>query len=138
MNAMDAGGRRRVAPAVMALGTGLAGLAAGIAPARAAQDARTSLHQEVTIAAPPLDTDIRNIPYYAGRTLLRMWIAFGCSTGDQGSSRGGNRVPLRHYGTCSGLPPFRVHFCPFWNVVTCPSLRWAMASGGMLAPDDGC
>jgi NitT/TauT family transport system permease protein len=30
-------------------------------------------------AAPPLDTGVWNIPYYAGRTLLRMWIAFGCS-----------------------------------------------------------
>lgn len=28
---------------------------------------------------PPLSTDLRSIPYYAGRTLLRMWIAFGCS-----------------------------------------------------------
>jgi NitT/TauT family transport system permease protein len=27
----------------------------------------------------PISTDIRNIPYYAGRTLLRMWIAFGFS-----------------------------------------------------------
>jgi NitT/TauT family transport system permease protein len=27
----------------------------------------------------PLSLDPRNIPYYAGRTLLRMWIAFGCS-----------------------------------------------------------
>jgi len=26
-----------------------------------------------------VSTDIRNIPYYAGRTLLRMWIAFGFS-----------------------------------------------------------
>ena len=26
-----------------------------------------------------ISTDIRNIPYYAGRTLLRMWIAFGFS-----------------------------------------------------------
>ena len=30
-------------------------------------------------AAPPLDTAVRKIPYYAGRTLLRMWIAFACS-----------------------------------------------------------
>lgn len=30
-------------------------------------------------AAPPLDTAVHNIPYYAGRTLLRMWIAFACS-----------------------------------------------------------
>src|SRR6478736_175443 len=29
--------------------------------------------------AEPLSTDIRNIPYYAGRTLLRMWTAFGFS-----------------------------------------------------------
>ena len=29
--------------------------------------------------APPLDTGVWNIPYYAGRTLLRMWIAFACS-----------------------------------------------------------
>jgi NitT/TauT family transport system permease protein len=27
-------------------------------------------------SAPPLSMDIRNIPYYAGRTVLRMWIAF--------------------------------------------------------------
>jgi NitT/TauT family transport system permease protein len=27
----------------------------------------------------PLETGVWNIPYYAGRTLLRMWIAFGCS-----------------------------------------------------------
>jgi NitT/TauT family transport system permease protein len=26
-----------------------------------------------------ISTDIRQIPYYAGRTLLRMWMAFGCS-----------------------------------------------------------
>ncbi|MGC3991055.1 MAG: ABC transporter permease subunit [Chthoniobacteraceae bacterium] len=30
-------------------------------------------------AAPPLDMSVWNVPYYAGRTLLRMWIAFGCS-----------------------------------------------------------
>ena len=30
-------------------------------------------------SAPPLDTSISRIPYYAGRTLLRMWIAFACS-----------------------------------------------------------
>ena len=30
-------------------------------------------------AAPPLDVGVWNIPYYAGRTLLRMWIAFACS-----------------------------------------------------------
>lgn len=29
--------------------------------------------------APPLDTSVWNIPYYAGRTLLRMWMAFACS-----------------------------------------------------------
>jgi NitT/TauT family transport system permease protein len=29
--------------------------------------------------AEPLSTSVWNIPYYAGRTLLRMWIAFGCS-----------------------------------------------------------
>src|SRR5438876_8796837 len=29
--------------------------------------------------APEISTDIRNIPYYAGRTVLRMWIAFGFS-----------------------------------------------------------
>ena len=29
--------------------------------------------------SPAISTDIRNIPYYAGRTLLRMWIAFGFS-----------------------------------------------------------
>jgi len=28
---------------------------------------------------PPLSMDIRHIPYYAGRTVLRMWIAFGFS-----------------------------------------------------------
>jgi len=27
-------------------------------------------------SAPPLSMDIRNIPYYAGRTVMRMWIAF--------------------------------------------------------------
>jgi len=30
-------------------------------------------------SAPPLDMSVWNVPYYAGRTLLRMWIAFGCS-----------------------------------------------------------
>jgi NitT/TauT family transport system permease protein len=30
-------------------------------------------------SAPPLSMDIRSIPYYAGRTVLRMWIAFGFS-----------------------------------------------------------
>jgi NitT/TauT family transport system permease protein len=29
--------------------------------------------------SPEISTDIRYIPYYAGRTLLRMWLAFGCS-----------------------------------------------------------
>src|ERR1700731_3844518 len=29
--------------------------------------------------SPAISTDIRNIPYYAGRTLLRMWVAFGFS-----------------------------------------------------------
>jgi NitT/TauT family transport system permease protein len=29
--------------------------------------------------SPAISTDIRNIPYYAGRTVLRMWIAFGFS-----------------------------------------------------------
>lgn len=29
--------------------------------------------------SPEISTDIRNIPYYAARTLLRMWIAFGFS-----------------------------------------------------------
>jgi NitT/TauT family transport system permease protein len=29
--------------------------------------------------APPLSMDVWNIPYYAGRTVLRMWIAFGFS-----------------------------------------------------------
>jgi NitT/TauT family transport system permease protein len=28
---------------------------------------------------PEISTDIRNIPYYAGRTILRMWLAFGFS-----------------------------------------------------------
>src|SRR5205823_11113295 len=28
---------------------------------------------------PEISTDIRNIPYYAGRTVLRMWVAFGIS-----------------------------------------------------------
>jgi NitT/TauT family transport system permease protein len=28
---------------------------------------------------PDISTDIRNIPYYAGRTVLRMWVAFGFS-----------------------------------------------------------
>ena len=30
-------------------------------------------------AAAPLQTSVWSIPYYAGRTLLRMWIAFGFS-----------------------------------------------------------
>ena len=30
-------------------------------------------------ALPQLDESVWSIPYYAGRTLLRMWIAFGCS-----------------------------------------------------------
>jgi NitT/TauT family transport system permease protein len=30
-------------------------------------------------AMAPLETGVWSIPYYAGRTLLRMWIAFGCS-----------------------------------------------------------
>ena len=29
--------------------------------------------------SPGISTDIRNIPYYAGRTVLRMWLAFGFS-----------------------------------------------------------
>jgi len=29
--------------------------------------------------SPEISTDIRNIPYYAGRTVLRMWVAFGFS-----------------------------------------------------------
>src|ERR1700754_3094751 len=29
--------------------------------------------------SPVIRTDIRNIPYYAGRTVLRMWLAFGFS-----------------------------------------------------------
>src|SRR5262249_28941031 len=29
--------------------------------------------------SPAISTDLRNIPYYAGRTVLRMWIAFGFS-----------------------------------------------------------
>jgi NitT/TauT family transport system permease protein len=29
--------------------------------------------------SPAISTDIRNIPYYAGRTVLRMWVAFGFS-----------------------------------------------------------
>jgi NitT/TauT family transport system permease protein len=29
--------------------------------------------------SPEVSTDIRNIPYYAGRTVLRMWVAFGFS-----------------------------------------------------------
>src|SRR6201985_1579129 len=29
--------------------------------------------------SPTISTNIRNIPYYAGRTVLRMWIAFGFS-----------------------------------------------------------
>ena len=28
---------------------------------------------------PPLSTSLSDIPYYAGRTVLRMWIAFACS-----------------------------------------------------------
>jgi len=30
-------------------------------------------------AMPALDSSPTAIPYYAGRTMLRMWIAFGCS-----------------------------------------------------------
>ena len=29
--------------------------------------------------SPEISTDVRNIPYYAGRTVLRMWLAFGLS-----------------------------------------------------------
>jgi NitT/TauT family transport system permease protein len=29
--------------------------------------------------SPEISTDVRNIPYYAGRTVLRMWLAFGFS-----------------------------------------------------------
>src|ERR1700693_1120675 len=29
--------------------------------------------------SPAISTDVRNIPYYAGRTVLRMWIAFAFS-----------------------------------------------------------
>src|SRR5262249_47266676 len=29
--------------------------------------------------SPKISTDIRNVPYYAGRTVLRMWVAFGFS-----------------------------------------------------------
>ena len=28
---------------------------------------------------PPLSTSLSDVPYYAGRTVLRMWIAFACS-----------------------------------------------------------
>ena len=28
---------------------------------------------------PPLSTSLNDIPYYAGRTVLRMWTAFACS-----------------------------------------------------------
>jgi NitT/TauT family transport system permease protein len=37
------------------------------------------VHFDATSQSLPISTDIRNIPYYAGRTLVRMWIAFGFS-----------------------------------------------------------
>jgi NitT/TauT family transport system permease protein len=37
------------------------------------------VHFDATSESLPISTDIRNIPYYAGRTLVRMWIAFGFS-----------------------------------------------------------
>src|ERR1700716_120986 len=37
------------------------------------------VHFDATSQSLPISTHIRHIPYYAGRTLLRMWIAFGWS-----------------------------------------------------------
>src|ERR1700736_5159221 len=37
------------------------------------------VHFDATSQSLPISTHIRHIPYYAGRTLLRMWIAFGFS-----------------------------------------------------------
>jgi NitT/TauT family transport system permease protein len=37
------------------------------------------VHFDAASESLPISTDIRNIPYYAGRTLVRMWIAFGFS-----------------------------------------------------------
>ncbi|HEX3444451.1 MAG TPA: ABC transporter permease subunit [Chthoniobacterales bacterium] len=36
-------------------------------------------HFDATSQSLPISTHIRHIPYYAGRTLIRMWIAFGFS-----------------------------------------------------------
>lgn len=36
-------------------------------------------HFDATSQSLTISTDLSQIPYYAGRTLLRMWIAFGCS-----------------------------------------------------------
>jgi NitT/TauT family transport system permease protein len=37
------------------------------------------VHFDAKAQSLPISTDLRNIPYYAGRTLLRMWIAFAFS-----------------------------------------------------------
>jgi NitT/TauT family transport system permease protein len=37
------------------------------------------VHFDATSQSLPISTHIRHIPYYAGRTLIRMWIAFGFS-----------------------------------------------------------
>jgi NitT/TauT family transport system permease protein len=37
------------------------------------------VHFDAASQSLPISTDVRHIPYYAGRTLLRMWIAFGFS-----------------------------------------------------------
>jgi NitT/TauT family transport system permease protein len=37
------------------------------------------VHFDAKAQSLPISTDLRNIPYYAGRTLLRMWIAFALS-----------------------------------------------------------
>jgi NitT/TauT family transport system permease protein len=37
------------------------------------------VHFDATSQSLPISTNIRHIPYYAGRTLIRMWIAFGFS-----------------------------------------------------------
>src|ERR1700747_655320 len=37
------------------------------------------VHFDATSQSLPISTHIRHIPYYIGRTLLRMWIAFGFS-----------------------------------------------------------
>ena len=40
---------------------------------------------------------------------------------------------VRHHFTWTGWPLRSVHFCPFPNVVTCPSMRLDSAFGGSVA-----